>query len=406
VTPLVWSVGFAGAALLLLALAELGARWCIRLRARYYVWPPGARYDIRLSPDLSPPLEARVRFDVNRDGERGSDVRGADRGLYRILVAGGSPVESFLSDQATSWHGALERALATPESLRTLRAARVHVGNIGRSGVAAQELDLIFERVLPRYRRLDAILVMVGGNDVFHWLERGAPSPYPAAPVPVRRFFACHPEGPFTWRPAQWALVELTRRLRRRWLRPLEVWERAGEWIAEARAMRARAAELRSTVPDPSVMLERFERHLRRLLQRACAHARRVLVVRQPWFEKDYTPEEASYFWHGGMGLPWREVVTVYYSLEVVNRLMGLVDSRVAHVAEELGIEHLDLNPVLVPSLDNYQDYVHYTPAGSAVVARAVAGALLRALPAQPGVTDTPESGAAEASLTHVDCNR
>ncbi len=106
------------------------------------------------------------------------------------------------------------------------------------------------------------------------------------------------------------------------------------------------------------------------------------------------------------MGLPWREVVTVYYSLEVVNRLMGLVDSRVAHVAEELGIEHLDLNPVLVPSLDNYQDYVHYTPAGSAVVARAVAGALLRALPAQPGVTDTPESGAAEASLTHVDCNR
>ncbi len=141
-TPLVWSVGFAGAALLLLALAELGARWCIRLRARYYVWPPGARYDIRLSPDLSPPLEARVRFDVNRDGERGSDVRGADRGLYRILVAGGSPVESFLSDQATSWHGALERALATPESLRTLRAARVHVGNIGRSGVAAQELDL------------------------------------------------------------------------------------------------------------------------------------------------------------------------------------------------------------------------------------------------------------------------
>ncbi len=387
-TPVVWAAGLAGAVLLVLVLAELGARWGIRWRARYYVWPPGARHDIRLSPDLSPPLEARVRFEVNRDGERGSDVRGADRGLYRILVAGGSPVESFLSDQATSWHGGLERALATPESLRTLGAARVHVGNIGRSGVAAQELDLIFERVLPRYRRLDAILVMVGGNDVFHWLEHGAPSPYPVTPVPVRRFFACHPEGPFTWRPAQWALVELARRLRRRWLRPVEVWERAGAWIAEARAMRARAAELRTAVPDPSVMLERFEHHYRRLLQRARAHARRVLVVRQPWFEKDYDQEEVSYFWHGGMGLPWREVVTVYYSLDLVNRLMRLVDGHVVRVAEELGIEHLDLNPVLVPSLDNYQDYVHYTPAGSAVVARAVAAALLRAPAPQPRAGD------------------
>jgi hypothetical protein len=224
---------------------------------------------------------------------------------------------------------------------------------------------------------------MVGGNDVFHWLERGAPSPYLATPVPVRRFFACHPEGPFTWRLGQLALVELARRVRRRWLQPLEVWERAGAWIAEARAMRARAAELRSAVPDPAVMLERFEYHLRRLLQRARAHAHRVLVVRQPWFEKDYTPDEAAQFWHGGMGLPWREGVTVYYSLDVVNRLMGLVDARVAHVAEECGFEHLDLNSVLVPSLDNYQDYVHYTPAGSAVVARAVAAALLRTPPAR-----------------------
>ena len=136
-------------------------------------------------------------------------------------------------------------------------------------------------------RRLDAIVIMVGGNDVFHWLERGAPSPYPATPVPVRRFFACHPEGPFTWRLAQWALVELARRLRRRWLRPIEVWERAGAWIAEARAMRARAVELRTAVPDPSVMLNRFELHFRRLLQRARAHARRVLVARQPWFVED-----------------------------------------------------------------------------------------------------------------------
>ena len=104
------------------------------------------------------------------------------------------------------------------------------------------------------------------------------------------------------------------------------------------------------------------------------------------------------------MGLPWREAVTVYYSLDVVNRLMGLVDARAAHVAEELGLEHFDLNAVLVPGLDNYQDYVHYTPAGSAVVAQAVAVALLHTPPTRPGTSYRTERSAPE--LTHVDSDR
>jgi len=383
VNLLAGSVGLAIAAVLLLALAELGTRRRIRRKAQYYVWEPDARSELHLSSDISPRLEPRARFEVNHDGERGGDVEVAERGLYRILVAGGSPVESLFLDQAATWPGGLERALATPASRRALGAARVHVGNIGRSGVAARELDLIFERVLPRYRRLDAILVMTGGADVIHWLLRGAPSPYPVTPVPTHQVFTCHPEGPFTWRPYEWALVELARRLRRRWLRPLEVREDAGAWVARARTMRASALEFRTAVPDPSVMLERFEFHFRSLLQRAFAHAGRVLVVRQPWFEKDYAPEEVSQLWHGGVGVAWKEPVTVYYSLEVVNRLMRLVDSCAARVAEHLGVEHLDLRPVLAPSLEHYYDFLHFTPAGSAVVAQAAAAALLRPRPAK-----------------------
>jgi len=378
VTPLGWICGGGIAALLLLALAERGARQWIRRRARYYVWAPGTRRDYRISPDVSPLVEARVRFEVNRDGERGRDVNGADRGLYRILVAGGSPTESLAQDQPTSWPGALERTLGTPEGLRTLGATSVHVGNIGRSGVGAEELDLIFKRVLPRYRRLDAILIMVGAADVFHWLERGAPSPYPAMPVPVQRIFACHPEGRFGWRPAQWALTELMRRLRHRWLRPVE-FECGGEWIAPARAMRANAREMRTTVPDPSVMLNRFEEHLRRLLHRARGHARRVILVQQPWFEKDYyAPSEASTFWQGGVGIPWRERVSVYYSLDVMNRLMRLAHARAGQVAEQMGIECFDLLPVVPSDIYHYYDFGHFTPVGATVVARAIATAVLQ----------------------------
>jgi len=42
----------------------------------------------------------------------------------------------------------------------------------------------------------------------------------------------------------------------------------------------------------------------------------------------------------------------------------------------------------VAPSLENYYDYMHYTPAGAAVVAREVADALLRPLPpAVPEIT-------------------
>jgi lysophospholipase L1-like esterase len=238
-------------------------------------------------------------------------------------------------------------------------------------------LDLIFERVLPQYRRLQAIVIMVGGNDVFHWLEDGAPQAVESV-VSAAQVFASHPEQQFGWRPARWATLELARRLRRAWFRPVDVREGAGSWVPAARRMRAEAKEVRTRAPDPGPMLDPFEHHFRRLLQRAQAHADRVLVVRQPWFEKEYSAAEASCCWHGGLGKPWRQAVSVYYTLEVVNHLMGLMDARAAAVADNLGIEHVDLRRTLTPSLENYYDYVHYTPAGAAVVAGAVAAALVR----------------------------
>ena len=94
-------------------------------------------------------------------------------------------------------------------------------------------------RVLPRYPRLQLIIILIGATDVLRWLEDGAPR----APVSTRTedVFRCHPEGPFGWKPRDLAVTELLLRARRRWLRPIQVHERAGKWIGQARAMRARA---------------------------------------------------------------------------------------------------------------------------------------------------------------------
>ena len=369
---------FAAALLPVLYVAvELAARWWIRRRSEYFVQPPGLRLRLEIDGDVFPQLPRETRFDVNSQGERGDELpRSSDR-LYRVLVAGGSQPEGFLLDQDTTWPGALHRLLETPESMARLGASQVHVGSIARSGVGSEALDLLFDRVLPRYPRLQLLIIMIGATDVMRWLEYGASSSLP--PVQVADIFRCHPEGPFGWKPKHLAAWELMLRARRRWFRPVVVHKRAGRWYAEARAMRARATEIRREMPDPTAMLNQFDFHFRRVLEKATAHADRVIVVRQPWFDKEYTSEEAAHMWHGGAGQAWRENVTAYYSFDVVSGLMALVDGRAASIADELDVEQVDLMPVLERSLNCYYDGFHATPAGARVVASAIAAAIQRA---------------------------
>jgi hypothetical protein len=232
--------------------------------------------------------------------------------------------------------------------------------------------------VLPRYPRLSAIVVLVGASDVLRWLEVGAPAT-PPPPVRVADVFRAHPEMSFRWRPRQLALLEVIRRARHQWLRPVQVHERACRWIARARAMRARAAVVLTDTPDATPMLAHFDRHFRRLLERAKAHADRVVVVRQPWFAGAQTAEELALMWHGGIGQAWQEEVTTFYSLDVLSDLMTQLDWRAAAIAQELEVEQLDLMPVLHGSAQTYYDFFHATPSGARVIAGAVAETMLRA---------------------------
>jgi hypothetical protein len=51
-------------------------------------------------------------------------------------------------------------------------------------------------------------------------------------------------------------------------------------------------------------------------------------------------------------------------------------DRRVERVARELGVEQVDLMPVLEASLSSYYDFLHFTPAGSRQIAWHVAAAV------------------------------
>ena len=66
--------------------------------------------------------------------------------------------------------------------------------------------------------------------------------------------------------------------------------------------------------------------------------------------------------WHGGVGPAWLEEVTTYFSIDVTRRLMAPLDAAASRIAQDLGVEQLDLRSVVEPSLENYYDFFHATP--------------------------------------------
>ena len=361
----------------LAALAEIAARAWMRRRGEYWVWTPHRRIRMEVCRETLPSLEPVVRFEVNRDGERGDEPPRDWRRAARILVAGGSAGECYLLDQASSWPAVVQSILNEPAPLARLGVERVHVGNVSRSLVPCECIHEILSKILPRYERLDALLLMVGASDVVNWLEKRAPAEIARGRYTAADVFAEHPEGPFGWSPKRLALRRLAARLHQRFARPLEVREKAGKTLAKNRRMRAEAEELIDEVPDPAPMLEAFGHWFRRILRLAKGRGARVVVVRQPWFAKEFTPAENALMWNFGAGRPYVEHVKAYYTHRVARELMGSLDALAERIAREEGVEQVDLMATLPRDLETYYDFFHFTPKGARQVGRAVAEALL-----------------------------
>jgi hypothetical protein len=102
-----------------------------------------------------------------------------------------------------------------------------------------------------------------------------------------------------------------------------------------------------------------------------------VIVVRQPWLERDFTLEEEKLLWSFATGRPYSEEVTRYYAHEVGWELHRLVDKSVARLARRAGVEQVDLMPVVPHDFDHYYDEHHHTPRGCAIIGRVVAQAIV-----------------------------
>jgi hypothetical protein len=94
----------------------------------------------------------------------------------------------------------------------------------------------MFDRILPRYERLDAIVLMVGASDLVHWLEKGTPARIDRDELPLDSIFSQHPEGPFGWSRSTLALRRVAAACRRRVWRPVVRRRNAGRRCSSCRA--------------------------------------------------------------------------------------------------------------------------------------------------------------------------
>lgn len=365
----------------------IGAEWMARTllrRSRYRLHPPGTRRVVYPDPETHPQLEPRLEIEFNSDGERGRPLPRSWNRTARVVVVGGSAAECFTAGQQTCWPGVLERRLQELGWAASTGADDVYVGTLARSGVDTATLRNILHAVLPQYERLDAVVVMVGGSDILHWLGDGASRFRVSDPMPISGIFIEHPEMQYGLRLRHLALTEVIRRVRTRLRRRPKVDRNAARWMGRARAMRQQAREIRRELPDPQVMLAAAETHMRDILALAQAAAPRVLVVRQPWFDKVHpSPDEEALFWSGSVGSAFRGFVDVFYSHEVVVRLMAMLDDRIARVCEEMGVPSMDVRPRLEMSARCFIDQFHLTTEGCRRVGDAVARRLQE-------VVDTP----------------
>jgi lysophospholipase L1-like esterase len=366
----------AGTGILLLAVAELA----LRLAGGHasYVWTPNLRRVLRPQPGVAPGIEGESRFTINRWGIRGDPF--SREQTYRFLALGGSTTECLFLDDTEAW----------PRLLQDLLNARLHtngiwVGSAGKSGGTTRHHVVQLQKLLPQYPRMDAVLLLVGVNDLHLGLMDEGPEPVdydrPESAAYRRLEAAALPAGPGWDADYPWfKRTELWRRVRaaRYALRgaPAEkrlVQDEAGKFYAELRGARAQAAT-RERLPDLAGALDEYERNLKAIIRIARERGVRVVFMTQPVLWRADLPDDMRrLLWMGGAGDFAASEGKEFYSVAALADGMAQYNRRLVDVCAREGVECVDLAAALPRDLSVFYDDAHFNEAGARRVAECLA---------------------------------
>jgi hypothetical protein len=373
----------------LVALVEGTARLWLKFGARTYPWKPFTHFDITPDPKVLPNLSPRTVFKANSLGLRGKEAP-ATPNVFRIVACGGSAVECLSLDESEAWPALVELQLSKPEVMQSLGVDAIHVLNFAKSGFTNEALGYLLPRVLDRVGPIDVLTITTGTSAANAWTKAGTP-PHPQAPGLPWDDVDWHGEKKYGITISTCAITELVRRARQWRKRPAIALRNTGGALAAGRRARANAIEIRATTSNPEAWIADYEASLTTLVHMASRYARRVVLLRQSWFNApNPTPEELSQFWHGFVGDSRPGDRKIFYDYATFSRLMAETDQANIRVARRLGLETAHLADAVTPTLENYYDQIHYTPVGARRIADFVTASLLKMTTTNPALTAQP----------------
>jgi lysophospholipase L1-like esterase len=385
------------ASVLALALSEFALRFLHPSSASFRVLLPNQRTVVHPDTSVVHGVSGAARFTVNSEGIRGREW-GSDEGEYRILAIGGSTTESLYHDDSETWPALLEAMLD-----ETADGRGVWVGNVGHSGHTSRDHAVQVKYLSAQHPSLDALIILVGVNDMTLALMEGdayeTPPPITdprAERLQIRRAFTIVPgklHRPGTNRlappDAPWyattALYQLFTRARfriRDWIfhRGI-VQDVQGRFIEELRARRRNAAGVRHELPDLAPALHEYARNLNVIVDETQSRGMRLVFLTQPVIWRAVlTPEEESLLWLGGAGDFLGGQTAEYYSVAALAEAMDRYNTALLNICEHREVECLDLAALLPKDRSVFYDDAHFTEKGARLVAERIA-AFLRSTP-------------------------
>ena len=365
----------ATSAVVALLLAELVLRVFTPAQDVYRIYPPGLDQTFRPGPGIMPGVGPQARFHVNALGFRGDEL--PEGACYRILALGGSTTECGFVDQDVAWPQLVQTELAEASG------ACVWVANAGRSGFTSRRHVMQLRHLLEQEPRFDVVLLLVGVNDLCKRLESGAEEPpedeLTPAGVGVWQCFSVVPRGadPTKSFLERTALADVARGLKNL-LPDATQQDRTGKKYKRWRRNRRNATEFRGELPDLERALAAYVSNLRECAELARAADTRLVLMTQPSLWRPELPVELRrLLWLGGTGDYQHEIGLPYYGAEALAEGMQLYNDALRALADEQGLELIDLAPELPKDGTSFYDDVHFNDAGSRRVAELVTSFLL-----------------------------
>lgn len=360
----------------------LGAEFASRafLEAdRFYVWPPNITVIYDPAPGVMPGIHGTSVLRTSSLGLR-SDELPEDDAVYRVLAVGGSTTEGSFLDQTETWPQVAQ------DVLNTGGQRRHWVGNLGASGKNSRDHVLQLKHLLPRYPRIDAVVALVGVNDLSLRLKRDVhydPNYMRRPGAEARQLLHAFWRVPFSYETAAYkrtALYHLAREAKnvvKAHLVDAAYIDTAGLMYRRWREHRRRAGELRDQLPDLASALAEYRRNLEALADLSAASGARLVLATQPsvW-RADMTAAEQERLWLGGVGDYQELPGQPYYTVGALADGMRRYNEVLMDTCRQRDVECLDLAAALPRTTATFYDDVHFTEAGSARVGRLVAAHL------------------------------